>query len=275
MEKLIAAKADAIGWWWAVGLFLVFAVLETAWPGRVSNSSTVRRWAENLALYATCIAARYWIVPDALADRIIAAPKSGSLFGVVHQLGGDGLVLVIGILAIDFLFYLLHVVEHNVFVLWRFHAVHHSDQHVDVSTGLRHHPAEVVVNALIANLVVIALGQPVWVSAIYIIVSSTTTLFNHSNVSVPATLERAMGLVLVTPSLHRVHHSTDAAHYNSNFGNVFSIWDRICGTYRQLPAEQGAAIAFGIAPSDATPRFGLLREWLLPFTMRRPRSGRV
>lgn len=276
MEDLIANWADAIAWWWAVGLFLVFAALETAWPARPGSSSSVARWAENFALYAGCLGALYWIAPNDIVGRFLTVPPGRSLFGMVHQIGGNGLVLATGILATDFLVYLVHVVQHHVFVLWRFHAVHHSDEHVDVTTGLRHHPAEVFVNALFANIVLISLGQPLWVAAVYGIVSMTASLFNHSNVIIPAALDRVLRAVFITPGLHRLHHAVDAAHYNTNFGNIFSFWDRLCGTYRRLPDDEAAAISFGIDAPVRTNRFGPLREWILPFIMRRPpRSAEV
>ncbi len=273
MEHLVAERADQIASWGATLVFLMFAVLETARPARTGPASAVSRWVENFCLYAACLGVLYWLAPGALAARIVAAPANGSVFGAVHRLGGDGLVLATGLLTIDFLFYLLHVVEHRVFVLWRFHAVHHSDRHVDVTTGLRHHPAEVFVNALLASAVLISLGQPVWVAAAYGLVSTMAALFNHSNIGLPAAWERVIGLAVVTPGLHRVHHSAEPEHYNSNFGNVLSIWDRLCGTYRRLPPDQEASLAFGIPPSEAASRFGPLREWVLPFTLRRQRSG--
>lgn len=271
MENLLGQWVESAAWWWAIGLFLLFAALESARPARSVAASTAARWAENFALYAACLGALYWIAPNNLIGRFVTVPPGGSLFGMLHRIGGDALVLGFGILATDFLVYVVHIVEHHVFFLWRLHAVHHSDQHIDVTTGLRHHPGEILLNALIANLVLITLGQPLWVAAVYGSVSITASLFNHSNIVIPDSLDRVLRVVVVTPSLHRLHHSADGAHFNTNFGNIFSFWDRLFGTYRRLPAEQEATITFGIDSAGAI-GFRPLREWLLPFTLRRASS---
>ncbi len=272
MEKLVLAWGEWFVWWWAVVVLLSFAALESVYPGRASSTSTIRRWAENFSLYAAGIGVRYLVGPDALAKWIVGGAGEGPLFGTLHRIGGSGLVLAVGIFTADIIVFCLHIVEHRYFVLWRIHAVHHTDQDLDVTSGLRHHPAEFVLNALIANVLLIGLGQPFWVSGVYAILSTTLTLFNHSNVKMPEPLDRAIRAVFVTPRMHRVHHSIDAAQYNSNFGNVFSFWDRLCGTYRYVTPEQEASIAFGIEEAPIAPRFGLLHEWLLPVTLRRPRS---
>lgn len=268
MENLVGHWVESAAWWWAIGLFLLFAMLESVRPARSGAASTIARWAENFALYAASLGVLYWIAPSDLAGRFVTVSPGGSLFGVLHRIGGDALVLGFGILATDLLVYLVHVMEHRFFLLWRLHAVHHSDLHIDVTTGLRHHPGEILLNALIANLVLISLGQPLWVAAVYGSVSIAASLFNHSNIVIPDRLDRALRAVVVTPGLHRLHHSEDATHYNANFGNIFSFWDRLFGTYRRLPAEQEAAITFGI---DSTGAIGFrpLREWVLPFTLRR------
>lgn len=270
MENLVHHWVQSAAWWWAIGLFLAFAVLESIRPARSGAASTVARWAENFALYAACLGGIFWIAPNHLVARLVTIPPGGAVFGALRAIGGDALVLGFGVLVTDFLVYLMHVIEHRVFFLWRLHAVHHTDQQIDVSTGLRHHPGEIVVNTLFASLVLTALGQPLWVAAVYGSVSIAASLFNHSNIAIPEGLDRAMRVVVVTPGLHRLHHSRDAAHYNTNFGNIFSFWDRLFGTYRRLPAEQEVAITFGI---DSTGALGFrpLREWLLPFTLRRAR----
>lgn len=271
MENLVSHWAQSAWWWWAVGLFLAFGALESVWPARSGATSTVARWTENFALYAACVTGTYWIAPREFVARIVTLRPDESLFDVLHRIGGDALVVGFGLLLTDLLVYLIHVIQHRVFFLWRLHAVHHSDQQIDVSTGLRHHPGEIVVNALFASLVLTALGQPLWVSAAYASISIAASLFNHSNIVIPDRLDRALRWVVVTPGLHRLHHSADAAHYNTNFGNILSFWDRLFGTYRRLPAGQEAAITFGI-DSDGAIGFRPLREWLRPFTLRRTGS---
>lgn len=268
MEKLVAAWDTSFAWWWAVALFLAFAVLETVCPSRAGSSSILRRWTENFALYAAGIGLLYLFKPNDFAARLTGGTGDGPLFAALQLIGGSGLTLLAGILLADLVVFLLHAAEHRYFVLWRIHVVHHTDQQVDLTTGLRHHPSEVVVNALIASVVLLALGQPLWVTSIYAMLLMAITLFNHSNIVIPAALDRAMRLLLVTPSLHRVHHSMRPAHYNTNFGDIFTIWDRLCGTYMWIPPEE--PIEFGIPDAEKAPGPILLREWLLPLTLRRP-----
>lgn len=267
VEKLIQAWNTSYVWWWTIGLFLSFAIVETVRPSRASSSSLLRRWGENFAFYAAGIALLYLVKPDDFTTWLMGGIGEGPLFALLRRIGGSGLVLAVGILLADLVVFLLHVAEHRFFVLWRIHVVHHTDQRVDLTTGLRHHPSEVLLNAVIASFVLLALGQPLWVSGGYATLLTTFTLFSHSNSAVPEPLDRVMRLVLVTPSLHRVHHSVNPAQYNTNFGGIFSIWDRLCGTYAWIPPEQ--PIEFGVSEARNAPGPGMLREWLLPFTLRR------
>ena len=267
MEKLVQAWDASFVWWWAIAAFLLFAVLETFCPSRLGFGSTVRRWVENLTLYAAGIGILFLIKPDDIAAWITGEAGQGPLFAALRGIGGNGLVLVAGVMLADLVVFFLHLAEHRFFILWRIHVVHHTDQQVDLTTGLRHHPAEVVLNALVASVMLLALGQPLWVSSIYATLLTTLTLFDHSNIALPAGLDRVMRFMFVTPSLHRVHHSVHPEHYNTNFGNIFSIWDRLCGTYRWIPPDH--PIDFGIRDAKAAGA-GVLREWLLPLTLRRP-----
>jgi sterol desaturase/sphingolipid hydroxylase (fatty acid hydroxylase superfamily) len=181
---------------------------------------------------------------------------------------GDGTVLVAGILIIDLYIYVMHRIQHAVFVLWRFHAVHHSDDAVDASTALRHHPMEYLVNVAIGNLLLALIGVPLWVLATYGVLSMTAALFQHVNARLPSWLETMLDLVIVGPALHRAHHSSDPAHYNSNFGNVLTVWDRLFGTYHRLPATQQARIVFGVEELNASGRMRGVWLWVLPFLIR-------
>ncbi|MEO8715741.1 MAG: sterol desaturase family protein [Acetobacteraceae bacterium] len=257
-------------WWLSVFLLLGFATAETARPARDAVGPTGRRWLESLVLYVGCLALVSAAAPGGLAVALLGRQTGHSPMGALRLVGGDTAVLVVGLLLVDLLSYLAHRLQHAVFLLWRFHAVHHADVHVDVSTTIRHHPFEFLLNATIGSIVMVIVGAPLWVLPIYALLAAATDTFQHSNTKLPPALDRALGWVLITPELHRVHHSALAQHHDTNFGGVLSIWDRLFATLRELPAEEAEALSFGLpemqAPRVLRPGF----SWVLPFLMRRP-----
>ena len=251
-----------------MGLFLVIAVMETWRPERRLRNSMATRWAGHFALYAACLMLVVLATPGKLAADLPAGEDRWFVFTAPGQAGEWGLLLG-GVLLSDLLLYVLHRTQHRVFLLWRFHAVHHADTDVDVTTALRHHPGEFLVNTFIATFVSSALEVPVWVVPVYAVASFSASLFQHMNVQVPPWLERLLELILVTPGMHQVHHSVLPDHYGANFGTVFSFWDRLFGTYRRLDREQRETLAFGI-PNFTAPRYaGVHWGWILPFVLRR------
>lgn len=194
-------------------------------------------------------------------------------FAWVHELAGAGTVALAGLVALDLLSYAAHRLHHSVHVLWRFHAVHHADPVVDASTGLRHHPGEAVVASFLGGAVFGLLGLPAWALAFAATASLAWELVQHADLSWPAPMERVASLLLVTPGLHRIHHSEEARHHGANFGTVLSLWDRLFGTY--LPASQGA-LTYGIGPAGAGAA-GPLGALTLPVRLKRdvPAAERV
>ena len=186
-------------------------------------------------------------------------------FALLQELAGAGAVAVAGLVALDLLSYAAHRLHHSVHVLWRFHAVHHADPLVDASTGLRHHPGEAVVASLLGGAVFGLLGLPAWALASAATASLAWELVQHADLSWPAPVERMVSLLLVTPGLHRIHHSEEARHHGANFGAVLSVWDRLFGTY--LPASQGA-LTYGIGAAGAGAA-GPLGALMLPLRLRR------
>ena len=146
------------------------------------------------------------------------------------------LKIILGILILDFIQYVNHALCHRFQILWRIHKVHHSDMFISASTGLLHHPFEVIWGFCIVVLVSVALGIPVGSLLIYGAIDAVHGIFSHSNLRLPRSVDRALGYILFTPDLHRIHHSIDMVEGNSNFGQVLSIWDRLFGTYIDAPA---------------------------------------
>jgi sterol desaturase/sphingolipid hydroxylase (fatty acid hydroxylase superfamily) len=153
---------------------------------------------------------------------------------------------LVGFLALDLVIYVQHVVFHKVPVLWRLHRMHHADLDIDVTTGVRFHPLEIVISLLIKIAVILALGIPVVAVILFEVVLNVTSMFNHSNVSMPAWLDRVLRFIVVTPDMHRVHHSILRRETDSNFGFNLPWWDRLFGTYRAQPEAGHAGMTIGI-----------------------------
>jgi sterol desaturase/sphingolipid hydroxylase (fatty acid hydroxylase superfamily) len=265
--------AEAWPYWAAVGAFAALALWETFVPDRKPDTSPVAKWVGHFALYAASLAA------GTLAGRFEWAPRllgeqGREPFTWLGTYAGDAIVLIAGLLAFDLFIYGMHRVEHGVTVFWRLHAVHHADDAVDLSTALRHHPLEYLVNGTIGNLIFAVLGMPVWVMACYVILSVVVGLFQHANIRLAGWLEALLDTVIVGPAMHRAHHSADPLHYNSNFGIVFSFWDRLFGSWRRLDAAERDRIVFGVREVTEAGFAGVTWAWALPFLIRgRPRPA--
>lgn len=270
MAGLIQAVSKAVedaSWWAAIALFLVFAAYESVQPNHQDRrpATTIRRWFANFVLYAAGLVLFVAIAPERIAILLYGDPGAHSLFAAIETSGGALAVLVTGCLLSDLLIYLTHRVHHAVFFLWRFHSVHHADTELDVSTTLRHHPVEYVGNATLIALIGIGLGLPAWVVPFYATLNIASGLFQHMNAMLPRRLDNALRCVLVTPGMHHTHHSMSPEHYNSNYGAVFSFWDRMFGTELSLSPQRQQSLSYGIADE---PRYGLLAALSLPLRLR-------
>lgn len=216
-----------------VGGLTFFFLLEQALPLFEITYSRSRHTARNLFFTGTTI-----VVNFALAFILIGAADwvdsqgVGLLNWIVLPLWAQ---LVLGLLVMDFVAsWLVHWVEHHVPILWQFHLIHHSDQHVDTTTANRHHPGESIVRVVFTTLAVVMVGAPIWLIFVYQSCSVVMTQWNHSNMKMPARLDRILSVVLCTPNMHRVHHHYRQPYSDMNYGNIFSIWDRLLGTFVEV-----------------------------------------
>ncbi len=231
---------------------LVFGVVLSAlvaWevlaPRRGRRLPLVRRWPSNLGI----------VVLDTLVVRLLF-PITAVGLAMVCEARGWGLLqkvplpgwqsIPLAFIALDLAIYLQHVLFHAVPVLWRLHRTHHADQDIDVTTGLRFHPIEIVLSMVIKLAVVAGLGAPAIAVLAFELVLNATSMFNHSNVAMPLGLDRVMRWLVVTPDMHRVHHSVVVRETNSNFGFNLPWWDRLFGTYRSQPEDGHTAMTIGI-----------------------------
>lgn len=160
-------------------------------------------------------------------------------FGLVYWTNANILItILIGVLALDFSSWLVHLVMHKVPLLWRFHLIHHSDTNVDVTTGLRHHPGDSLLRGIFFLLLIFFSGAPMYSVMIYQTLVVLATAFTHANISLPVNLDKALSYILISPNMHKVHHHWKQPYTDSNYGAVFSIWDRLLGTFSSLDIKQ-------------------------------------
>jgi sterol desaturase/sphingolipid hydroxylase (fatty acid hydroxylase superfamily) len=171
----------------------------------------------------------------AIVIVLLADWCAANQFGMVYWFHANTiLAVVIGVLALDFSSWLVHLVMHKVPLLWRFHLVHHTDTNVDVTTGLRHHPGDSLLRGLFFLLLIFISGAPVYAVMIYQTILILATAFTHSNMRLPLWLDRGLSIILVSPNMHKVHHHWKQPFTDSNYGAVFSIWDRLLGTFMKM-----------------------------------------
>jgi sterol desaturase/sphingolipid hydroxylase (fatty acid hydroxylase superfamily) len=248
-----------------LGIFALMALWERLAPRRPLTQPWTTRWLNNLLLVSLNTAVLRLLFPAAAVG--MAAVATERHWGLLQQLDWPGwLATLLGVVALDAAIYLQHVLFHAVPVLWRLHRVHHADLDIDVTTGARFHPLEIVLSMLIKFAVILVLGPPVLAVLLFEVLLNATSMFNHGNVRLPLALDRWLRGVIVTPDMHRVHHSHLEHETNSNFGFNLSCWDRLCGTYRAQPEEGHTGMHIGIDtwrdPAHCTRLAGLL---LLPF----------
>jgi sterol desaturase/sphingolipid hydroxylase (fatty acid hydroxylase superfamily) len=247
-----------------LGVFALVAAWEALAPRRVQRYTRGRRWPNNLGLLAV----------DALVVRLVA-PGAAIAVAINGDLHGWGLLntaslpawakVIAAVVALDLAIYFQHVLFHAVPLLWRLHRVHHTDPEFDVTTGTRFHPLEIVLSLGIKCAVIGLLGAPPLAVLIFEMLLNVTAMFNHSNGRLPLGLDRRLRWIVVTPDMHRVHHSVVQREADSNFGFSLPWWDRLFGTYRAQPAASHAAMAIGVEGLGGPEELPITRLLTQPF----------
>ena len=248
-----------------LGILVFMALLEVLIPRRALSVRKIPRWASNLGLVVlNGILARFLVPITAVGAAVVAESRGWGLLNLVNW--PDWLEFVLAILALDLAIYLQHVMFHAVPALWRLHMVHHADLDFDVTTGLRFHTLEIVLSAFIKLAAVVVIGPAASAVVIFEVVLNATSMFNHSNVRLPLKLDYYLRRFVVTPDMHRVHHSVISRETNSNFGFNLSWWDFLLGTYLSQPAAGHEKMTIGLsAIRDERAADRLDRMLLLPF----------
>jgi sterol desaturase/sphingolipid hydroxylase (fatty acid hydroxylase superfamily) len=228
-----------------LGIFAVMAVWELLAPRRVLSQSKRQRWFNNLGLVVFNTALLRLVFPLAAVGMATTAELNG--WGLFNRVEAPWwLALSASVIILDGAIYLQHVMFHAVPLFWRLHRVHHADLDFDVTTGSRFHPVEILLSMLIKFAVIVLLGPPIVAVVVFEVLLNASSMFNHSNVRLPSALDALLRWLIVTPDMHRVHHSHLDHETNSNFGFNLSIWDRLFGTYRNQPQEGHEGMVIGI-----------------------------
>lgn len=261
MENEVAIRLSVF-----LGIFALLAVAETFLPRRKRNLPRRSRWFTNISLTiinSLTIKLMAFILPVlAVAAAADASGRGWGLLGAVNW--PSWVEVLIAILILDLVIWAQHLITHKIPILWRLHRVHHADRDMDVTTAVRFHPIEIALSMILKIGVVYALGPSAFAVILFEVLLNGTALFNHANLNLPTKLDRILRLVLVTPDMHRVHHSVHRAEHDSNYGFSLSIWDRIFHTYTPHPKDGHDTMAIGLQWQDDHPT-KLGWSLLLPF----------
>lgn len=246
------------------GILVIMAIWELLSPRRILNTSKKVRWMSNLGVVAVDTLVLRILFP--LLAIHIAFMAQEKEWGLLHYLDlPPWLSVVIGVLFLDMIIYLQHIMFHAVPAFWRLHMMHHADLDFDVTTGLRFHPIEIIMSMFIKMGSVAAIGASPLAVIVFEILLNGTSMFNHGNIKMPFNVDKLLRLLVVTPDMHRVHHSVTIRETNSNFGFNFPWWDRLMGTYRAQPAAGHEGMTIGLSQFRDEKRNTLPWMLVLPF----------
>ena len=269
MPELISAHEPALRLGFFLGIFALVALWEIATPRRRLAHPRWLRWYGNLGVVALNTIAVRLLFPLAPVGLAVLAASHG--WGVLNRIALPlWLEIAVSLVILDLVIYLQHVLFHAVPLLWRLHRMHHADLDFDVTTGSRFHPVEIVLSVLLKMAAVVTLGPPAVAVVIFDVVLNGTSMFNHANARLPSGLDRMLRWIVVTPDMHRLHHSDIPGEANCNFGFSLPWWDRLFGTYRAQPSRGHESMTIGLDAFRETGDLHLHRMLVQPF---RPGAG--
>jgi len=247
-----------------LGIFAAMALWEALAPRRSLRFTRKTRWIPNLALLAIDVAAVRVLAPGAAIAVALAGEAHG--WGLLHAIGAPAwLAIPAAVALLDLAIYFQHVMFHAVPTLWRLHRVHHADLDFDVTTGTRFHPVEILISTGVKCAAVAAIGAPALAVLVFEVLLNATAMFNHGNVRIRSGVDRWLRWLVVTPDMHRVHHSVAYEESSSNFGFNAPWWDRLFGTYRAQPAAGHEAMTIGVDAFRSAEDLRLDRLLIQPF----------
>jgi sterol desaturase/sphingolipid hydroxylase (fatty acid hydroxylase superfamily) len=262
-EDILRSQGDSILFVTFFAVLTVLALLETRAAMRAEGARRRQRWPMNFALTAANIALMSALPLSQLAMADLARDQG---LGIMNQRPtGPFLGLVVTFLAFSLQSWAVHLAMHKVPFLWRVHRVHHTDTHLDISTTVRFHPVEFIIQMPVSAVVVLALGTPPAAIILYGLFDAVVNAFSHANLRLPERFDQLLGLVIVTPHLHRVHHSPVQPETDSNFGATLPLWDRLFGTFRAKTPDALAKQGIGLTEMQDERAWSLWWAVSLPF----------
>lgn len=264
MNNLIADSESSIRLIIFLGMFLLLAIAEVLFPRRKPAYAKPKRWLSNLSISAlNTLVVRISFPIAGVAAALLAQDRQ---WGLMNQLPvAPWLNILVFLLLFDLAIYWQHRLFHVVPWLWRFHRVHHTDVDYDLTTGSRFHPCSILISAAIKIALVIVMGASAAAILIAEVVLNVTAMFNHSNLKLPQSVDHKLRKILVTPDMHRIHHSTDSIEHNANFGFNFPWWDRIFGSYLDQPKMSHEDMDIGITGFQDSESIDIFPLLIQPF----------
>jgi len=245
LDEFILANEPLIRVGFFVGIFLGMALWEILAPRRPLSTAKTVRWGSNLGIVVLNTVVLRLLFPAAAVGMAFFAGEQG--WGIFNYYAVPyWLAVVVSVIVLDFVVWLQHIMVHAIPLFWRLHRMHHADLDFDVTTGARFHPLEIILSMLIKFSAIVVLGPPVVAVVIFEVLLNATAMFNHGNIRLPLKLDRVLRWFVVTPDMHRVHHSVEDDEANSNFGFNLPWWDRLFGTYRDQPRGGHDGMTIGI-----------------------------
>jgi sterol desaturase/sphingolipid hydroxylase (fatty acid hydroxylase superfamily) len=263
METIIRLTAS-------LGIFFIMICWEYISPRRTQHIGRRQRWPVNLGLAVFNMAAmRLALGNMAYQSAVIASDNS---WGLLNRLAApEWLSILVTLLVLDFAIYCQHIVSHKWPLLWHLHQVHHTDLEFDATTAVRFHPLEIMISMVYKVLCIGLIGANPWAVVAFEIILNGAATFNHGNVNIPAWLDKKLRRLIITPDMHRIHHSTRPEETDSNYGFSISCWDRLCKTYKAEPQHPQTTLEIGLTPFRQQQELGFTQLLLLPFSALRSR----
>lgn len=273
MDEFLDQGDDLLRFAVFAGVFLVMAAVEFFWPKRKLIASKGRRWLTNIGISVTA-----GVLIRLMATAIVPiAAVTAAFYAEDHEIGllnhapwPAWVKVAVSLVLLDLAIWAQHLASHKIPVLWRLHKVHHADRDIDVTTAVRFHPIEIGLSMLWKIVVVLVLGAPPLAVFLFEVILNACAMFNHANVALPGWADAILRLVVVTPDMHRVHHSVRRREHDSNYGFNLSLWDRLFRTYTAQPegGHQGMTIGLNTYQTEEPSKLG----WSLVLPFRRPPS---
>lgn len=250
-----------------LSIFAAMAIFEAFSQRHQRRQGRVVRWPVNLGLAVIDIGVQRLTLGAAAYGAAVYADVAG--FGLFNMVAVPfWLEMLVALVLLDLAIWSQHVASHAIPWFWRLHRVHHADLDLDVTSGLRFHPGEILLSLVWKAAIVVLLGIDPWIVVIYEAALNAAALFTHANIVLPARLDAALRLIICTPDMHRIHHSVIRDETDSNYGNILSVWDRLFGTYRREARGGDAGIVLGLPDEQDATRLGLVRLIVWPFERR-------